>query len=212
MLHSSLKMTIFRLQMRPWLYLLLSPLIFCLSMILSVNSSLASDEGEEVYLSRDIFLSKAFDDLSGQEENIKPYTTKVLWLTKTIKQELIHHFDYQLRALRVRYWLNGERSAWILEEIGKERPITFGLVVDDQKVQSVDVLVYRESRGGEVRYPFFTEQFIDASLVKKKSRHKLSVDFDGITGATLSVRATEKVAKVALFLDQLRRIKIHESS
>ena len=61
------------------------------------------------------------------------------------------------------------------------------------------VLVFRESRGWEVRYPFFTEQFADASL---KAETKLDRKIDGISGATLSVDALIKLARLALFLDQ----------
>ena len=46
--------------------------------------------------------------------------------------------------------------------------------------------------------PFFTEQFSGLTLADDGY---LSAPVDGITGATLSVRATEKVARLALWLD-----------
>jgi uncharacterized protein with FMN-binding domain len=84
-----------------------------------------------------------------------------------------------------------------LEEIGKEQPITTGIVVEDGKIDQVKVLVFRESRGFEVRYPFFTDQFRGATL-----REGLDLDreIDGISGATLSVRALTKLARLALLL------------
>ncbi len=127
---------------------------------------------------------------------------KTLWLNTELKNELVSRFDYQLSLLRLRYWQADQRSAWILEEVGKEQPITFGIVIESDKIVSVEVLVYRESRGDEIQYPFFTDQFIQAYLEERGDRYRLSQNIDGITGATLSVRAMKKVAKVALFLHQ----------
>lgn len=144
---------------------------------------------------RTAFLAQAFN----ADAVSKP---KTLWLTKEVKQELKSLFDYELGVLRVRYWVQGDTTAWILDEIGKEQPITMGLAVNAQGVKSIQVLEYRESRGGEIQYPFFTEQFDQAVLQQGKKKLKLDRHIDGITGATLSVRAMTKVAKVALFLHQ----------
>jgi Na+-transporting NADH:ubiquinone oxidoreductase subunit NqrC len=67
------------------------------------------------------------------------------------------------------------------------------------KLKQVSILTFRESRGGEVRYPAFTDQFPGAAL---KNDHHLDRSIDGISGATLSVRAVEKTARIALFLHQ----------
>jgi len=48
---------------------------------------------------------------------------------------------------------------------------------------------------------FFTRQFVGLSLQPPKSQ--LSENIDGITGATLSVKAVKKTARFALFLHQL---------
>ena len=87
----------------------------------------------------------------------------------------------------------------MLEEIGKELPITIGVTIRDGSITNVKVLEFRESRGWEVKYPFFTDQFRDASLDKK---HRLDRDIDGITGATLSVSAVTRIARVALILHE----------
>jgi hypothetical protein len=60
------------------------------------------------------------------------------------------------------------------------------------------VLIYRESRGWEVRHAFFTRQFDQAQL----ENGKLDRSIDGITGATLSVEALQRAARLALWLDQ----------
>jgi uncharacterized protein with FMN-binding domain len=98
----------------------------------------------------------------------------------------------------MRYWTRDHRSAWILEEIGKEQPITTGIVVQGGRIERIKVLIFRESPGWEVRHDFFTEQFKAAGLTEK---HGLDRHIDGISGATLSVRALTRLARLALFLD-----------
>ncbi|WP_069472977.1 FMN-binding protein [Candidatus Marithrix sp. Canyon 246] len=73
-------------------------------------------------------------------------------------------------------------DVWILEEIGKKKPITTGIVINKGRIERFKVLIFRETRGWEVCYPFFTNQF------KGNSLNNFS-HIDGISGATLSVRA-----------------------
>ena len=128
----------------------------------------------------------------------QPVENKVLWLNKPLQQRAATILGHNYQGLRVRYWQSGNRSAWILDEIGKEQPITTGIVVENNQIVAVDVLVYRESRGGEVQQNFFTKQFEGLTLDKND---KLSKKIDGITGATLSVWALQKVARLALMFD-----------
>jgi len=121
----------------------------------------------------------------------------VLWITRSLREQISQILEHAPDALRVRYWGKKHRTVWILEEIGKERPITVGLVVDKDRLETVRVLAFRESRGWEVRYPFFTDQFHGASLT---GEYELDRSIDGISGATLSVRALKKLARLALFL------------
>ena len=102
------------------------------------------------------------------------------------------------RALRLRYWQAGESTAWILEHIGKEKPITLGISISGDRLERVDVLAFRESRGWEIRYPFFTGQFQGLTLADDGY---LSERVDGITGATLSVRAVDRMTRLALWLN-----------
>ena len=127
-------------------------------------------------------------------------TQQALWLTPQIRKEVARILGHRLTALRQRYWRQGERTAWILEEIGKEEPITAGFVVDGGRIASAHVLVYRESRGWEIRYPYFRDQFAGAGL---DERLELDTDIDGISGATLSVRAMSKMARLALYFHRL---------
>ena len=77
--------------------------------------------------------------------------------------------------------------AVIDEEIGKYRPITFMVGTDpDLKIRGVEILVYRESRGGEVRRQRFLRQYRDKTT---ESAIRLNRDILNVAGATLSVRA-----------------------
>jgi len=122
-----------------------------------------------------------------------------IWIKKDLKEKIREIMGHDVGMLRLKYWKKDNRTAWILEEIGKERLITAGIVINANKVESIKVLTFRESRGWEVRYPFFTDQFSDASL---KENNLLDRHIDGISGATLSVKAMKKMARLALLLHQ----------
>lgn len=124
-------------------------------------------------------------------------TPRLLWLDESLRMELKNRVSYIPKGIRIRYWGENGRTAWVLNEIGKDRPITTGVVVDGDVIESMKVLVYRESRGWEVKYPFFTDQFRDLRLTQAD---RLDGTINSITGATLSVRALKKVAAAALVL------------
>ncbi|MDD3762379.1 MAG: FMN-binding protein [Nevskiales bacterium] len=151
----------------------------------------ASIGSEDVYLSQDAFLSLAF--------NGTPPQPQLLWLTGELRERVSDVLGHPPGVVRLRYWQSDARSAWILEEIGKERPITVGIVVEAQKIRDLEVLIYRESRGWEVRNDFFTRRFSGATL---GADDHLDRRIDNIAGATLSVNAVRKLAHVALMLDQ----------
>lgn len=143
-----------------------------------------------VYQTSEEFLNEVF-------QNMIP-KSNVVWLKGDIRQQVAKIIGHQYSGLRIRFWREAERSAWVLEEVGKEEPITFGIVVNRHKVEQVKVLAYRESRGWEVKHPAFTEQFSNASL----DGIQLDKQIDGISGATLSVRAMTAVVTLALYLDE----------
>ncbi len=126
---------------------------------------------------------------------------QTLWINKTQREQIEKILGHSFSQIRMRYWGQGSRTGWIFEEIGKELPITVGVIVEDEKIIDLSVLEYRESRGGEVVYPFFTGQFNAAGLTQGKA-YGLDKPIDGITGATLSVRALKKIATLALYCHQ----------
>ncbi len=131
-----------------------------------------------------------------------PPQPRVLYLRGEVKQTVQSILGHRFPGLRIRYWMQDTRTAWILDEVGKERPITVGIVVDQGHIERVRILVFRESRGDEVRHPFFTEQFRGAGAGPE---YRLDRHIDNIAGATLSVRAVRKLVRLALYLDQVVR-------
>lgn len=91
------------------------------------------------------------------------------------------------------------KTAWILSARGKHGPITAGFVVADGRIVCVEVLADRERRGRFIRTRRFLRQFLGVGLRKGT----LDSRVDGITGATISSRAVEKMAVLALRLDAL---------
>lgn len=162
----------------------------CLALVLGAAPAFA----EELYETPEAFVRAAFAGSAPAPQR--------LWITGALRDTAADILGEPPPSARVRYWADAGRSAWILEAIGKERPITAGFVVDDGRLVETRVLIYRESRGWEVRLPGFTNQFDGARL---DDAQKLDRDIDGISGATLSVRAMQKLARLALTYDQARQ-------
>lgn len=158
-------------------------LLWLLSSLLTVNA----DE----YQNKDDFLQQAF-------ANSVP-KPQLLWISKDIKPVVEKILQHKSGFLRTRYWQQATKSVWILEEVGKTKPITVGVIIENGKVSLIKVLAFRESRGWEVKHDFFTEQFKDIQL---NEDNRLNKAIDGISGATLSVRALTKITQLALFFDR----------
>jgi hypothetical protein len=142
-----------------------------------------------VYETHAEFLDRAF---SGS-----PPEPEIIWLSGERKSSVRNLLGHDYAALRLRYWCQADRSAWVLDEVGKDLPITVGVVVEKDYIKSLRVLTYRENRGGEVSTPAFTDQFNGVALTADDT---LDQSIDGITGATLSVKALSRLATVALYL------------
>ena len=128
-----------------------------------------------------------------------PPKQKSLWISKQLKAEVAKILQHKVGFMRTRYWRKEQKSVWILNEIGKTKPITVGIVIENNAISLLKVLAFRESRGWEVKHSFFTDQFKQTALNKD---HSLTQAVDGISGATLSVRALTKTAKLALLFNQ----------
>lgn len=124
--------------------------------------------------------------------------TQAITLSSTQQRQVRAILGKNYKTKAIRYWTRNGKTAFILEEIGKTEYITTGLVVKNGKIESVKVLVYRETHGWEVARTAFTNQFKGTSL---KPNGQISRSPRNIAGATLSVRALTKLARLALFLD-----------
>ena len=144
---------------------------------------------EKVYEKPSIFMKRHFGTLP---------KTQLLDLSGAQEKQLKSILGHSYPAKKIRYWQGNGKTAWILEEVGKSQPITTGIIVKAGKIAEIKVLVYRESHGWEVTRPFFTKQFVGASLNGKTLNKKI----DGIVGATLSVNALKKLSAAALYLSQ----------
>ncbi len=163
---------------------MLAPPAACLAVALPGPAAAA----EQAYLEPSAFIAQAFPGTTAQ--------VKLLWITPKIHAETVRILGHEPAQLRQKYWTDGEKSAWILDEIGKEDAITAGFVVKDGHIEQARVLIYRESRGGEIRYPAFVAQFEGAKLADGLYLDK---QIDGISGATLSVNAMLRMSREALY-------------
>ncbi|MCO4798335.1 MAG: FMN-binding protein [Colwelliaceae bacterium] len=156
-------------------------ILCCISLFVSAKGT---------YQTTEQFLKSVF-----QGEQAK---AKSIWLKGDDKKIIESIMSHKYNRLRIRYWQLNDETVWVLDEIGKEKPITVAIHIHGKTIQQVKVLAFRESRGDEVRHSFFTDQFMNATLTED---HQLTEHIDGITGATMSVRALTKVARLALWLN-----------
>lgn len=124
-------------------------------------------------------------------------------LTPDQKQAVEERLGSKIRETRYPVWIGSRQGAPIgyavvLDVTGKEQPITFMVAVSpDGAVMGIEVLIYRESQGSEIRAARFMRQFAGKTLAAPL---KLGRDIDSISGATLSSRSTTYAAKKALAL------------
>lgn len=147
----------------------------------------------EVYKSPEAFVREA----AAQAQPGAPVAAKALFLTRELQRQAAQVLGHPYKALRVRYWRVADETIWVLDEIGKEEDITIGFAVRDAAIRRTEVLEFRETRGWEIRFPSFTRQFLGAGLGPDG---ELDRPIDGITGATLSVGAYHRLARLALLL------------
>ena len=154
----------------------------------------------QVYLTKKEALEIAFPGADAIDKERK-------WLTDEQKKAIAKISLLEITEIRFTFYVgkkNGKPMGYMLIDhiIGKSFPITFMTVLNvDGTVRDVEILVYREPRGWEVRFPSFMSQFFGMNA---QSDFR---DINSITGATLSVRAITKGVKKAvaaykvLFLD-----------
>lgn len=164
-------------------------ILLLLASTLLFIQSITPVDAKGVYQTKEAFITQALGEMP---------KAKVLWLEDDQKAIIESILAHKFSKFRLRYWQLDNQSVWVMDEIGKESPITVAIHVENSQIVKTKVLTYRETRGGEVVHDFFTDQFISAKLTPD---NKLDKHIDGITGATLSVRALIKLSRIALYLD-----------
>lgn len=166
-------------------------LTFLLFALASSVAAISEPSAQEIYQSPREFLIEAFDgDVPLMQS---------LAVDEEIREEAERILRHGYGVERVNYWEGENRTIWILEEIGRYRPITVGLIVSNAEIETIRVLIFRESHGWEVHHAFFTDQFKGLSL---DAGNELTANIDGISGATLSVNALRNLARLALYFDR----------
>ncbi len=162
--------------------------LFILIILTLAGKNIAFAKGEQ----EKIFLDKIF-------QNDTPEKQRIILKTNHMSQmkEIMGH-KYKKRIFS--YYQKENNQVWILNSIGKYKPITAGFVIDNCKIKSSHVIVYREAHGYEIKFPSFLLQFTNAEI---DSNIDLNVDIDNISAATLSVNSMKRMARAALLLNKL---------
>lgn len=179
---------------RPALFVLLLPGLVALAAMVAAPAA----RGQQVFLEHEAALRQAFPEADAVHR-------VALFDMPAVTERRIE------RAAGVRLLLTwtechqGVRDgavtayACIDNMIGKERPITYLTRIGhpDGRIDFVEVMVYRESVGAEVRFPAFRQQFEGKSA---EDPVRVSRDIRKISGATLSSRALADGARKLLSL------------
>ena len=138
-----------------------------------------------VILDKNFEVEKIFYFISGNEAT----------LIQKIKSSIIEKYKKKEKAVVTT--IESVNDFFDMGGLFEEKKI---FVVNNCKVKSSHVLVYREQHGYEIKYPAFLLQFTDAEI---NSNMKLNTKIDNISGATLSVNSMKRMAKTALLLNKL---------
>lgn len=151
---------------------------------------------EDVYLTPDEAAKLIFPD----SEHIR---SEIISLSPEQKKLIEERIGWNFPETTFEFFIGeteGKIDGWALIQntIGKHKPMTYMVGVDPQvEVLNVEVLVYRESRGSEVRKKRFNYQYQG-----KTPYHPIRINRDiiNISGATMSVRSMSAGVKRALVL------------
>jgi Na+-translocating ferredoxin:NAD+ oxidoreductase RnfG subunit len=130
--------------------------------------------------------------------------------------------DAELRALekilgkrvevrRYRYLdvVRGEAAVgriFFLDVVGQSKLIGFGVgVTPDAELKDVEVMVYRETQGEQIREARFRRQFAGKKL---EDPIALGKDIDAVSGATISSRSAAYAGRKALALEEILRARM----
>jgi len=164
---------------------------------------------EEEYVER-VFLTKK-QALKLAFPGIRKFKRNKVWLTDSQKKAVVETYGDKFEKSRLTFFEalreDGTMAGvmTIGNEIGRSYLITFMVVINaDGTVKDVEIMVYREPHGWEVRFETFMSQFFGRDASDPFN------DINNITGATLSVRSMTRGVKKAvslykvLYLDKVK--------
>ncbi len=153
----------------------------------------------EVYLTEEEALKLMFP----KSERIKKDVLRVSTDKKTVVEERIGwkfpENDFEVYIGETGAKIDG--YALVQNTIGKHKPMTYMVGVDNTgHVLNVELLVFREARGSEVRTKRFNVQY-EGKTVSDPVR--LNKDIINLSGATMSVRSmTAGIKRVLVLVDE----------
>lgn len=155
----------------------------------------APSEGERVLLTRDQALAEIFPGHG--DAFVERFTLSAADRAALARASISAPRGDTVEVIRV---LGPARDtlgfAVVLDEKGKYQPITFMVGVGrDLVVKGVQVMVYREDRGDEVRHGRFLRQYRGKRSSDPIRTHK---DIVNVTGATISVQSLNRGVRRAL--------------
>ena len=145
-------------------------------------------------------LEEAEEKFLAKIESQSPIEKNRLILKKDQLKKVQIPMGHKYKKRIFSYWRTENQSIWILNSIGKYKPITAAFVVEECKIKEANVLIYREQHGYEIKYEAFLSQFAGVDI---DSKYDLTKKIDNISGATLSVNSMDRMARAALMLDNI---------
>ncbi len=150
----------------------------------------------EVFMSEEEAVKLMFP----KSERIKKELLKVSAEKKTVIEERIG-WKFPEEAFEVYIGETGTQIdgyALVQNTIGKHKPMTYMVGVDARgRVSNVELLVFREARGSEVRTKRFNVQYEGKTVLDPV---RINKDIINISGATMSVRSISAGVKRVLVL------------
>ena len=153
----------------------------------------------EVYLTEEEALKLMFP----KSERIKKDVLRVSTEKKTVIEERIGwkfpENDFEVFIGETGAKIDG--YALVQNTIGKHKPMTYMVGIDNAgHVLNVELLVFREARGSEVRTKRFNVQYEGKTVLDPV---RLNKDIINISGATMSVRSmTAGIKRVLVLVDE----------
>lgn len=172
--------------------------ILTCSLGLLLTASLRATAADQVFLEKDAALDlvlgreceRKYDPHKLDDDFIRALEEKDAWTDGSGDSTRTAHFFVCSK--------NGSVSGYALidQEVGKHQPITYIVgLTPEGTVSRVEIMVFREIRGGEVRRPDFVAQYQHKTF---KDRLTVGEQITNIAGATYSTRSISRGVRRAL--------------